>query len=112
MTLDDRQQRIGRNEAIFREVNERLERLNEMFDVPSETMGFLCECGEQSCAEHIELTREEYERVRSDPELFAIVAGHEQSDVEDVVEQNDRYDVVRKRAGEAAQIAADLDPRS
>jgi hypothetical protein len=32
--------------------------------------------------------------------------------VEDVVEQNDRYDVVRKRAGEAAQIAADLDPRS
>jgi hypothetical protein len=112
MPFDDRQQRIGRNEALFREVNERLERLHDSFDVASEETQFLCECGDASCAQPIELTREEYERIRADSALFAIVAGHEQLDVEEIVEENDRFHVVRKQAGEAHEIAARLDPRS
>ena len=111
MSLDDRQQRIGRNEALFREVNERLERLHDSFDVSSEEAQFLCECGDATCAQPIELTREEYERIRADSALFAIVAGHEQPDVEEIVEENDRFHVVRKQA-EARETAARLDPRS
>src|SRR2546423_9872879 len=112
MPLDDRQRRIGRNEALFREVNERLEQLHESFDMSSERLQFLCECGDTTCAEPIELTREEYERIRADPALFVIVAGHEQRDVEEIVEENDRFHVVRKQAGEAREAAARLDPRS
>ena len=98
---------------FFREANERLERLNESVGEAEggEPMGFLCECGDETCAERIELTREEYERARSDPTLFVILPGHEQGAVEEVVEQADRYHIVRKRAGEPAQMAKDLDPR-
>jgi hypothetical protein len=111
MALDDRHQRIGRNEALFREVNERLEHLHDSFEVSSGREQFLCECGDATCAEPIELTREEYERVRADSALFAIVAGHEQLDVEEIVEENERFHVVRKQAAEAQHIAAQLDPR-
>ena len=112
MPLDDREQRIGRNEAIFREVNERLEQLQDSFGVSSGQTQFLCECGDATCAQPIELTLEEYERIRADPTLFVIVAGHEQVDVEEIVEENDRFYVVRKQAGEAQQIAVRRDPRS
>jgi len=111
VSLNDRQQRIGRNEALFREVNERLEQLHDSFDVSSERLQFLCECGDTTCAEPIELTHEEYERIRADPTLFAIVAGHEQLDVEEIIEENDRFHVVRKQAGEAQEAAVRRDPR-
>ena len=112
MPLDERQRRIGRNEAIFREVNERLERLSETVGAPEDTISFLCECGDEGCVERIELTREEYERLRSDPQLFAVVSVHEVADVEAVVEQREGYDVIRKRPGEAAELATELDPRA
>ena len=111
MPSDDRQQRIGRNEALFREVNERLEQLHDSFEVPAGEEQFLCECGDASCAQPIELTHAEYERIRADPALFAVVAGHEQLDVEEIVEENDRFHVVRKQAGEAQRIAVRRDPR-
>jgi hypothetical protein len=110
--MDERERRIGRNEALFREVNERLEQLQESFDVGSERQEFLCECGDSTCAERIALTRAEYERVRADPTLFVVVAGHEVRDVEEVVESNERFDIVRKQAGEAERVAVELDPRS
>jgi hypothetical protein len=110
--MGERERRIGRNEALFREVNERVEHLNESFDVADEPMALLCECGDDRCFEKIELTREEYERVRADPTLFAFVAGHEEPDIEEVVDANDRFVTVRKRQGEPARLAIELDPRS
>ena len=110
--MDERARRVGRNEALFREVNERLEGLHDAVDDGSATDPYLCECGDPDCSEQIELTREEYERVRSDPALFAIVPGHEHSDVEQIVETNDRFDIVRKQADDAEEMAAELDPRS
>ena len=40
-----------------------------------------------------------------------VVPGHERSEIEDVVAERDGWLVVRKR-GEAAEIAADTDPRA
>ena len=42
---------------------------------------------------------------------FAVLPGYEVPDLEEVVERNDAFLVVRKKAG-AAEVAAELDPRS
>ncbi len=107
--MDKRGERIGRNEAFFREVNERIERVTETLQV--ETLTILCECGDPSCLEQIEVSLPDYERVRADPTLFFIRAGHEDFDVEDVVEEHEDYHVVRKKDGSAAAEAQRLDPR-
>ena len=75
-----RDERMAANEALFREVNERI------FDAtaaladwpwggPSTRIDFVCECGHAECFEQIQLTREEYERVRASAVRFVIKAG-------------------------------------
>ena len=58
------------------------------------------------------LTLIEYEEVRGDPTLFAIVPGHSDADVEVVVAVNERFAVVEKVDPDAARIAVREDPRS
>lgn len=107
----ERARRIGLNEAVFRQINERLNELAEKFGSPGEPMDLICECGNVHCDERIRVGGEDYEALRSDPRLFAIVPGHEKEDVEDVVERRDGYDIVRKREGEPARVARATDPR-
>ena len=100
-------QRVAMNEATFRKVNEGMEAGQD----PDGLLTFLCECGRLGCNRLIELTRLEYERVRSDSRTFAVIDGHELADVEDVVERNERYVVVRKRGKPEEQVADHTDPR-
>jgi hypothetical protein len=109
--MEERERRIGENEALFREVNERVARLSENMQVTTELTAFLCECGDESCHERIEMTLEEYERLRAEPLDFAISPGHEINDVEMVIEKNERFWVIRKNKGEAAELAEEFDPR-
>jgi len=109
--VNERLHRIGRNEAVFREVNERIEQVTESLHATSEVLGILCECGDDSCTAQIDVSVAEYERVRSDSALFFVCPGHEIPDVEDVVEHHDEYDVVRKKPGEAEEVAEALDRR-
>jgi hypothetical protein len=107
--IDPRERGVIRNEALFRQVNERIEDVSE--DVPrSEFIGFLCECGEAACVEQIELTREEYEQIRSVPDHFAIKPGHEHPDFERVLNKGERYAVIDK-VGQAEDVAERTDPR-
>jgi len=110
--MNDRGRRIGLNEAVFRQVNERLEDVNRAFGSVSETMEIVCECGNIDCSERIVLSIPEYESLRAEPTLFAVVSGHESADVEAVVDRRNGYDVVRKVAGDPARIAEETDPRS
>jgi len=109
--MDERARRIGENEILYRSVNEKIEDLNAAFGTLTETMTVVCECGDGSCAEQIELDVRTYERVRGDPTLFVTVPGHEEPDVESVVERSDDFQIVRKDAGDIARLAADHDPR-
>lgn len=109
--MDARTLRIGQNEALFREVNERIERVTEAFEVTGDKIEILCECGDDGCLERLEVSLPEYERIRRKPALFFIRSGHEKPAVEDVVEQQEAYDVVRKKEGAPAEIARRLDPR-
>lgn len=111
-SVDARRERVGKNEALFRQVNERLKEIGEGFSLVTESADFVCECGSASCASPIRMTLAEYEQVRAEPELFFVLPGHGIEDVESVVESRGSYDVVRKHDGEAARIARETDPRS
>jgi len=102
---------VGENEALFRTVNEQVRDLNQTFLVEG-TLRIVCECGEQSCIDQIELMPGEYEAVRTDSALFAVKPGHEVEDVETVVERKDGYWVVRKAPGAPQRIARETDPRN
>lgn len=54
----------------------------------------------------------EYEAVRRDARHFAVTRTHVLPDVEEVVQETDRFVVVRKRQGTPAEIAEEEDPRS
>jgi len=110
--VGDRQRRIGENEAIFRQVNERVSELNRSFSLVLDRGDYLCECGSEDCVERIALTPEEYELVRSEATHFFVKPGHVAPDVEDVVRSDPEYEIVRKREGEAAALARATDPRS
>lgn len=107
-----REERIGRNEAVFREVNERIEEVAEAFETQSQALDLICECGDANCSQPISITRAEYEHVRSDPRQFAVYPGHERADIEEVVERRKGYNVVRKSEGAQGQVAEQTDPRS
>jgi hypothetical protein len=106
-----REERVARNETLFREVNERIKQVNVTL-ATAEATDFLCECGDESCTLPISLTLAEYEAVRAEATHFAVVPGHVVPDIERVVAQNDRYLVVEKTDPDAARIVEAEDPRA
>lgn len=110
--MDEQARRIGANEALYRSVNEKIESMSAAFGAITETMSVVCECGDGSCAEQIEVSIPDYERIRSDATLFIIRPGHEIPDVEEVVERTEAFHVVRKVDAEAAELARETDPRN
>jgi hypothetical protein len=107
-TVDSRAVRSAKNEALFREVNNRI--LDAVNIVEGEGLEVLCECGDAACADIFQITFQEYRAVRARGERFVMLAGHEDPALERVVERNERFIVVEK-IGEAGEMARDLDPR-
>lgn len=106
-------ERVGKNEALFREVNERIMEVSErVVAVDGEaTLEFVCECSEEGCSEPVQLTLSEYESIRSEPTHFLVAPGHVwQPETEWPVRENETYAVVEK-TGDAGDVASDKDPR-
>ena len=111
---EETKDRIAQNEALFREVNERVQELDrERQDAadPGVQWEFVCECGQATCAEPVKMTRAEYEQVRSNPVHFAVLPGHEKPEVEKVRRRTDRFLVIEKVPGEQ-DVARATDPRT
>jgi hypothetical protein len=108
---EDRTKRAGRNQTLFREVNERLEGLAEAFQHVTETSSFACECADLGCTAMMDLRLSEYEAVRSHPNQFAVLPGHVYPDGEEVVAEHDRSVIVSK-LGVGAKIAEQTYPRA
>jgi hypothetical protein len=104
---EDEEERAA-DEATFREANEQIRAAELRLEPPLERVPYLCECDDVGCREPISLTAQAYERIRADGDTFAIVPGH--SSTGDVVEEHDRYVVVRKTDAGGA-VARALDPR-
>jgi hypothetical protein len=79
----DRRARVGANEAVFRQVNERIEDLNQSFETFTETFKVVCECGDADCLDQITIIATAYNDVRADAALFIVVPGHADPEVED-----------------------------
>jgi hypothetical protein len=109
--VDAREERLARNEVLFRDVNERIEQVAARQGSDPHVFEFLCECSNLDCSLRLPLTLAEYEIVRADPASFVVALGHELPEIEDVVRETDRFQIVRKH-NEAARLAAARDPRS
>jgi hypothetical protein len=101
--------KLAGNQALFREINERVGELSDRWG--GEPIEFVCECSRLDCHETTALTHAEYEAVRRLGTHFLVIPGHEIPTLEDVVESNDRYAVV-ERTGRGGSVATDADPRA
>ena len=107
--MDPQGERIARNEAAYRDVNEAI-RAGRAEDKADARRPFVCECGQLGCNQLVELTLAEYEAVRARPRHFLMLAGHEIPGVEVVVERHDGY-IVAEKIAEPAEVAEETDPR-
>jgi hypothetical protein len=109
----ERAARQARNEALHREVNERIARMDKSADTSwatdDETFEFLCECGDDGCDVHVRMPLPAYEHVRQQNDRFVVAPGHEDLRIEWVVNRTSEYVVVDKLA-EVEPYVAD-DPR-
>jgi hypothetical protein len=108
-----REERLARNQALFREVNERVIEIRQAHELSDLETNWVCECADQGCLERIALAPSEYESIRREPTRFLVAPGEEHvvPEIDRVVDKTDRYWVVEK-AGEAATLTKQLDPRS
>ena len=100
-------ERLARNQALFREVNERLLELSDGFHDGS--IEFVCECSQEDCTSTVALSRGSYESVRAHSTFFVISSGHEILEVEKVIDQQDGWMIVQKTT--AGDYAIETDPR-
>jgi hypothetical protein len=109
--MDARDERLTRNELLFRDLNEQVEFVATPLGPDARTYEFFCECPDVDCTLRLPITLAAYENVRSDPTLFVVAPGHDRPEIEEVFDRTDAYQIVRKRGG-AARLAVSDDPRS
>jgi hypothetical protein len=108
MDGSQQQERVARNESLFREVNDRVADMNATFGLRADPF-WICECADQDCVVRIEMTLDEYQQLREKPTHFAVAPGetHVAPQAERIVERGERYWVVEK-TGKAAAVAEEL----
>ena len=109
--MSSREDRVGENEALFRQVNERVADIVVELNEAARGLDIFCECGEQACMEKVLVDLSLYEKVRENPLRFIVEPGHQVPEIETVVEEHEHLLVVEKE-GEAAAVARVTDPRS
>lgn len=106
---DARDERLAHNEVVFRTVNENIAQLATGLGRDAH-YDFICECSSTGCFERLSLTLEEYEAVRRHGTWFLVRDGHQDIEIELVVETHPEYLVVQKD-GVAGVLAELEDPR-
>jgi hypothetical protein len=112
--VNTRDERIARNEALLREVNERIYDVGEGLQVLPDNgvLDFRCECGHPECDVLVHMLASDYQRVRADNDRFVVVPGHEDAHIERIVERSKGYLVVDKRPEAEPFVGADGEPGS
>jgi hypothetical protein len=94
-------ERAARNEEVFRDVNERIEKGAEEHQVAA-ALPFHCECGRASCLETIEIPPGRYATIVRERYHFVVLPGHEEPRIERIVGTEENFLVVEK-VGEARE---------
>ena len=113
--MDERKERLARNEVAFRALNERaLDVTDELaFDGVIEmpdVVECVCECAHPDCTARLRVKRADYELARSNPATFIVARGHELPEIERIVFEGDGFSIVEKHPGERA-VVVETDPR-
>src|SRR5262249_32105426 len=112
-----REAQRAKNEALFRNLNERLKELDDRLVTTSigaparDPEVFFCACGHLDSMASVPMTRARDAAVRPHSELFVVLPEHVLSDIERVVEEYERFVVVEKLPGVPAAVARATDPR-
>lgn len=93
--MSPREDRISRNEELFREVNAHIAKLEERLRVPGDLMSLVCECANTGCTTMIKVDPSTFEAVRASPMRFLVAGGHERED-EKVIGRGAGYVIVEK----------------
>jgi hypothetical protein len=101
------QERIARNQATFRDANERIVAAAGEIGLEPRGVPFICECADVTCTKVLLIDLPEYAAVRRNPRRFIHAPGHE-DEASIVVEVHRGYAVVEKqsRAGDVAEQLA------
>lgn len=111
--MSEIERRKAANEAVFRNVNERIKALQHSFAVAErEPLQMICECDRLDCMERVTVGVDAYELVRCQPDEFFVSPGHEDEQVDEVIGETSGYRIVRKKKGDARDVATATDPRS
>jgi hypothetical protein len=99
--------------GLLREVNERIASLSRNFARQERiaTVQLICECGDRTCKQPVQVTLAAYDRVRADPTRYLIAVNHEDPETETVIAVDDRHAIVETIAGTASKLAEITDPR-
>jgi hypothetical protein len=106
------EKRIARNNATFREANERIGVAAGLYRLEG-AVPFICECADPACSEIVRLELSQYEEVRADSRHFLYVPGHETAaqGAAVVVANREGYVIVEK-VGHAGDVSDALDERT
>ena len=96
--MDEQREEEARRQALFREVNEQIEKLSDGWELFDGSLSVLCECGRPGCNEAIDVPRALYDDVRAAPNRFLLKLGHEIDDVDGVLARHDGYVIVERGA--------------
>jgi hypothetical protein len=103
------ERRMVENEAIFREINEevqkgfnKLQRMandegqEDLIEVPNTPLEYYCECSDENCRERIKLKLSEHTKIHKNRSAFVLKVGHHVDSIEKVLEKMPGYYIVEK----------------
>ena len=97
--MSPRKKRMGRNEALFRQINEHIVDVSRA--LPNhEQFQILCECARLDCVDKISFTKDGYTAARLGSDTFIVIPEHHDPEIERVLAKEPSFLVVEK-VGEA-----------
>lgn len=100
MASERSKMRRNKNEELFRAENERIQNMAEgLLDSAGAhfmPISFTCECSDANCNQKIELPLEDFKVAHQYDDRYIIVPGHEQKDIEKVIDRAGNFVIVEK----------------
>lgn len=87
---------VAQSEATFRHANDRLRETYSAFGAEEHLVPFICECADMRCTRVMMLTLDEFEEARAHPGGLLLLPGHELLELERVVDERERFQLVEK----------------
>lgn len=96
------------NETVFRNANEKVQAELDSFEktananshvidsIENTKLHFLCECSDENCMERVITTLKQYKKMHSNRRNFVVRPGHEAVNIEKVIAEKKKYNLVRK----------------